>query len=182
MSRRKNSRHIEASPDVLHNESAPTEQDASGRSPAESTLSESRPNTTRLLLMIIVGMAVIWWVSLSGLALLTANPVTLNRDQIQRSDYVVTIELSQPNQKTLDVLREWKSEADFATISIRNLKAADLKSGRRYLIPLTKEGGDVFRITDTRLAREQPLAYPETTEAIEQLLRILGKSDEAPRE
>jgi hypothetical protein len=132
----------------------------------------SRPS--RAPLVFAGTLTVIWCAILIGMALLTANPVTLNRDQILRADLVIigTVE-SEPAQGEVSVSREWKKNGLKGKIHVENLEEAKIRRGATYLMPLS-HATTGYRVTEARLANSAPLVYPETPVAIEQLEEILA--------
>jgi hypothetical protein len=136
--------------------------------PAASSL---RP---RLLLMAAIVLAACWWVLLALLSFFTANPVTLNREQILRASFVVTGSLSDdPAANQILVEREWKQNALHGTILVNNLAAVPKPRGKIYIIPLTRVGHG-FEVTETVDPKLPPLIYPATPEALSQLRTILN--------
>jgi hypothetical protein len=133
----------------------------------------SRPS--RRLLDFAAIVAVVWSAILIGMAWLTANPVTLNRDQILRADLVITGKVEyEPAEGQVSVSHEWKKNRLTGTIHVENLDQARVQQGKTYLMPLTREGSEAYYITGARLANSAPLVYPATREAIEQLEKILA--------
>ncbi|MEX1098529.1 MAG: hypothetical protein WED34_20960 [Planctomycetales bacterium] len=130
----------------------------------------------RLVLLIAAGISAVWGACLAGLALLTANPVTLNPAQIDAADYVVTAIVSSERPDEIVVETEWKRGRELGTILVENLKEAKAVSGERYLIPLTRAGRDRYRVTETLQAELPPLIYPAVPEAERQLAALLGQA------
>jgi hypothetical protein len=107
------------------------------------------------------------------MAWLTANPVTLNRDQILRADFVITGKVeSEPALREVLVLREWKKNGLTGKIHVENLEDARVRRGGTYLMPLS-HASTGYRVTETR-ASSPAIVYPATPEAIDQLEKILG--------
>jgi hypothetical protein len=127
------------------------------------------------LLIVAAAIAIIWGAFLIVMAWLTANPVTLNRDQILRADFVVTGTIeSDPRGGEVSVLREWKKNGLTGTIHLENLdEAPGARRGATYLMPLS-HALTGYRVTEARLANSAALIYPATPEAIDQLEKILA--------
>ncbi len=140
--------------------------------PVSLTDAPSRPHRGPLVSAAIVTVA--WCVMLITMAWLTANPVTLNRDQILRADFVVTgkVESEPASVGQVAVSREWKTNGLSGTIHVENLAEAKARPGATYLIPLSRSTTG-YRVTDARLDDGAPMIYPETPTAIEQLEAIL---------
>jgi hypothetical protein len=139
----------------------------------------SSPSRGRLLLIAFVAIA--WGAILIVMACLTANPVTLNRDQILRADLIITGKVeSETASGEVSVSREWTRNGLTGTIHVENLDDAHVRRGETYLLPLSPASTG-YRVTDARLTNAAALAYPATPTAIEQLEQILadrpGKHD-----
>ena len=118
-------------------------------------------------------VTVCWFVALAVLAWRTANPVVLNAEQIQRADLVVT---GVPREGGVVIVdREWKQGRDLGSIPVKNLAGTPAEPGSRYIIPLTADGESQYRVTPSRLAGQRPLVYPATSDALEQLAKLIGR-------
>ncbi len=100
--------------------------------------------------MLVIWAAVLWWLTLGLLALLTANPVTLNYMQIRQADYVVTAKIADLDTASVDVEKEWKQDVILDRIKIENLHEVEAATDSTYLIPISRLGRDRF-IAVTRL-------------------------------
>jgi len=137
---------------------------------------------SRILLISAFALALVWWGVLAALTYYTANPVTLNREQILRSALVVTGTIvGDPGEGRVTVEREWKKspvkKETSETILVSNLTEAGARRGLSYLMPLSR-GSDGFHVTPTLLPNAAPLIYPATPDAIKQLEAILHDKDE----
>ena len=144
---------------------------APGRS-AQSKPPALSPTRTRLYLA--GALTVVWCLGLFILAATTANPVTVNRKQVLRAAYVVTATVTNSERGALKIEKEWKTAATLKSITVDNLDKTNAETGRTYLIPLSKAGKNQFRVTESDFANRQPLIYPATAEAVEQLKRVLN--------
>lgn len=107
------------------------------------------------------------------LAHYTANPVTLNREQILDSPYVVTgTVVGDPASGHVAVEREWKKQALSGTIEVAKLAATGAKAGVAYIIPLAKPD-HALEVTEAPNSNGTTLVYPATPEALDQLKSIL---------
>jgi len=129
--------------------------------------------TARRRLIAAGVLAALWVVALVILALLTANPVTLNREQILQSDLVVVGRFDSQNPSRLIVDESWNRESDLAEIDVENHAATRARAGKSYIVPLTKTPAGRFRVTESLLPNSAPLVYPATDEAFEQLRALL---------
>lgn len=141
----------------------------------DGSIADLQTNVTsaRKSLICAVSVAVLWWLALGWLALFTANPVTLNRDQVLRAEYVVTGTISDLTKGTVTVHKEWKHNAALDEITVENLNEAGGKPNTKYLIPLKSNSDHEFRVMPMRLPEETPLIYPATEDAINQLTDLL---------
>jgi hypothetical protein len=125
-------------------------------------------------LLLIAVLTVCWCATLIVLAWRTANPVTLNRDQILRADFVITGKIeSEPATGQVSVSREWKKNGLTGTIHVENLPDARARRGETYLLPLSPVSTG-YRVTQARLDNSAALVYPATPTAIGQLEQILA--------
>ena len=142
----------------------------------------------KLRLRLFAGLLLggVWLTGLAVLAWQTANPVTLNREQIRRSRWVVVGTLD-TKTKLLKIEKEWQSNERFKKpgVSITNLDATRLRPGQRYIVPLQRDSRDTYsaptgwEVTPTLLPNKEPLVYPATDDALAQLKRIQQELKEA---
>jgi hypothetical protein len=142
--------------------------------PVSQSDAPSRPS--RALLIVAIAVAIVWAACLMVMAWLTANPITLNRDQILRADFVITGTIdSDPHGGEVTVVREWKKNHLTGKIHLENLdEAPGARRGATYVMPLS-HAITGYRVTDARLANSAALIYPATPEAIEQLEKMLAE-------
>ncbi len=138
---------------------------------------DAPPPNARGRLFFAAGFAGLWILGLIALAVLTANPVTLNREQILRSDYVVTARRETGDSPLLIVQKEWKHAEDLDEVTIANLNEINMPPGREFLVPLERIGARRFLVTPTTLPNHAPLIYPATPEAEAQLQEILDNHE-----
>jgi hypothetical protein len=129
-----------------------------------------------LPLVVTGAIAAAWLAAIVTLAVTTANPITLNRVQIEDSDLVVTARILPGKPTTAQVEREWKIGAKLETITVENIGKTPARPGKLYLIPLSRRMGDVYIVTPTRLPGKSPLVYPAVPDATRQLEAILNRS------
>ena len=146
--------------------------------PAPRTAPAGGSRGPRRAVWLLFGIALLWWLMLAALTALTANPVTLNVEQIRRADYVVTARVSEQRPKVLLVEKEWKRGAHLEQVAARNLALTSAKPGRRYLVPLSRTGANEHQVTPTELPDRTPLIYPATDEARSQLSAILADEED----
>jgi hypothetical protein len=141
-------------------------------SPLASADTPSRPS--RGLLLFAIAVTVVWCALLMVMAWLTANPVALNREQILRSDLMITGKVEgDPHAGEVSVVREWKKNGLKGSIHVENLEDTGARAGETYLMPLLP-GATGYRVAEARLANSAVLVYPATPAAIAQLEEILG--------
>jgi hypothetical protein len=142
--------------------------------PSRLPQSDTPSRPSRGPLIFALGLTVVWCAFLIGTAWLTANPVTLNLDQIVRAEFVITGTVdSDPGRGEVSVSREWKRNGLKGTIHVENLDEARAHRGATYLMPLSRASTG-FRVTETRLSNSPALIYPATAVAIGQLEKILA--------
>jgi hypothetical protein len=140
------------------------------------------PTRARRRWLIALGIALGWFIVLGLLATFTANPVTLNRDQILRSEVVVTGTVVDASQALVKVDQAWKGRDVPAELRIENLAVTGARANEQYIFPISisRTGERRYRVTESRLPNEAPLIYPATEEALAMLRGVLEVP--APRE
>ncbi len=114
----------------------------------------------------------LWLIGLGVLSILSANPITLNRDQILSATDVLTAVIQDPKAKTVRVEKSWKGAVSEDHLALSNLSAAKPVAGDRLLIPVSRSR-DGWRVTLSKLPNEPPLVYPATPESEGQLRQLL---------
>ncbi len=153
-----------------------TDSDSEGLSAHTATPPESVPPTSarnRTMLIVAALVAAVWVLGLVVLALISANPVTLNEEQILHSLFVVTAIRPDAKSSMLLVTKEWLHGEDLGEIAVANLDHAKMPADRECLVPLQRLGKGRYQITPTTLPNEAPLIYPATPEAEAQLRELL---------
>ena len=154
------------------------ESAARGKTTAVAPDPSGRGYTHRRRLWIIAGIAVCWFGALAILALRTANPVVLNAEQIQRSDLVV-LGTAGPDG-AVSVERSWKRPLPAGPIRVGDLPSS-VEARSRYLIPLSIQGPDRYRVTRVRGAEGLPMVYPGTPETVAALETLLARQNSPSR-
>ena len=146
-----------------------------GAGPRPDVAPPDPPHRARRRFVLAALLAAVWMVALILLAAFTANPVTLNRDQVRRSDWVVTGTVVDLDKSLVAVEKEWKRGRITGEIAVRNLRETSARTGERYILPLSadKNGGTRYRVTESPVPRSAPPVYPATEEALAQLHAIL---------
>ncbi len=135
---------------------------------------ETTPQQKSKRMIIAGGVALAWLLTLSLLALLTSNPVTLNREQIQRADFVISAEVLDEQSGRVSPLREWKRNEKFDELTLANLPKTDCREAERYIIPISLGDDGHFQVTPSKLPGKLPVVYPANDEAIRQLENLLN--------
>ena len=99
---------------------------------------------------IAILLAILWLPALASLALLTANPITLNRLQIAQADFIVTAKFDVESKEAI-VEKEWKQGARLERIRIASLDFETVETGILYILPVTQRADKTFEITRARL-------------------------------
>ena len=137
-----------------------------------------RDPTLVLSLAAACSLAAAWWIALAAMAFWTANPETLNRDQIHRARYVVTATISNLDDGSVRVLTEWKQGRTLGTIRVADLSQTGADSKGTYLLPLLEASSGLYRVAPTPPPMRAPLIYSVTPDTLEQLHAILEQSPE----
>ena len=110
--------------------------------------------------------------ALGALSFLSANPITLNRDQILDATDVLTVVVEDVTAGDVRVEKSWKDAVNDQRITLLNLRATKTDSRQRLLIPVTRSDKG-WQITSSKLPQEPPLVYPATEESERQLELLL---------
>ncbi len=158
-------------------------------------MTDSAPETNRpasrcpVWLQAVLVVCVVGWIAwLAGLALETANPVSLNRAQILAADVVVEGHWLDFPSGRLAVHRVWKRPMLPREITIRELPALGVPHEGAVLLPLTRIGKTDYRLTSGELpnppafdgpdsretSKVRPIGYPATEAAVRELGQILN--------
>jgi hypothetical protein len=148
--------------------------------PDEPDLTRFAPSHPAARLVLAATVTAVWLMALGGLALFTANPVTLNRRQIELADAVITGRVLNKGHRDVAVERVWKGGDLPEGLRVENLDEAPVEVGHVYVIPLTRnrERYAVAATRRTPAPEGSRLVYPATPTALEQLRDILA--DDAP--
>ena len=115
-----------------------------------------------------------WLLGLGATCLLTANPVTLNRQQILAAFDVVKAEVLEPRSGTVRIISVSKNKllAEQQRLTIANLEQVGVRAGQVLLIPIVQLR-DQWHVAASKLPGQLPLVYPATAESEQQLAGIL---------
>lgn len=134
----------------------------------------SNEAAARHRLLVVVALFVTWLAGLGFLSVVTANPVTLNRDQIAESIVILAAEIQDAKTGLVTVRKTWKNPAWKAEkLTLPNLLETGASNGQILIIPITSKGDDSYRVTPSKLPHQPPLVYPMTPESERQLLSLL---------
>lgn len=130
-------------------------------------------------LWVALSVAGLWILLLVILTIFTANPITLNRIQIQESTLIVVGTVTGKGTITRSDVGglAWPDQDE---IVVENLSQAKARVGQTYLFPLRQTGrqangdGAIFEVTPTLLPDHSPLIYPVEPETFAQLKEITG--------
>ncbi len=114
----------------------------------------------------------LWVLGLGLLSFLTANPVTLNRDQILESTNVLTAVVEDIEVGRVRVEKSWKGAIADEQLTLSNLPETKPVARQRLLIPVTFTRPQ-WLVTPSKLPRGPPLVYPATEESERQLRHLL---------
>ncbi len=139
---------------------------------AAATCADAPSTKARWRFRLAVALIIAWLAVLSLLSYFTANPVTLNRDQILESADVLTAVVENPATGNLRVLHAWKQRFDEKTLALPNLKSTEAVPGETYFVPISAAGAE-WIVTPSKLPQHLPLIYAATPEAERQLKSLL---------
>lgn len=134
----------------------------------------------RRLLLAAAAAALVWGLLLGALALLTANPVTLNHSQIMRSSVVVTATVSDVATGEVSIAKTWKGDIEGGAIRVEDLAETQAINGKNYVIPLSRVGISSYQVTRTP-PPNQPVIYPDVPVTGQQLNAMLSSPEPALR-
>lgn len=145
-------------------------------SSVESTSSPpgSRSRRWPLVTALVLGLG--WIAALFWLTVTSANPVTLNREQILRAEIVVIGQVEDLPEGQLGQSDDdyWPPRAP-DSVTVENLAETPAQWGETYIVPLARVTGtgpgakNRFRVVPSRLPGSPPLIYPLSVDSIEQL-------------
>lgn len=157
--------------DVAETPTVPQSSDA--RVPVSATSGQR-------LLLIAAAVCATWLLLLGTTAVLTANPVTINREQVLRSAVIVVArrDAQAPTRLLVeDVLFSQMTGSPVQpqqTLIVENFDDTGWVSDEPCLVPLSPaEQPQTWQVTPSRLPTHQPLVYPATTAAVKQLQELL---------
>lgn len=130
---------------------------------------------SRGVLLLVAGVVIAWWIALIGMVAFTANPVTLNRRQLNNSPFVVTATITDLKSGRAKVEKEWKAGRNMGEITIPALSrkvtvagAGAPIEGGTYILPLSISP-DGFRITSIASKEKSATIYPANESTLRQL-------------
>ncbi len=135
-------------------------------------------------LAVAAAVFVVWAAGLISLAIVTSNPVTLNRAQIIAAAVVVEAvsdaEAPVPEGwQHWRVLRSWPANQTGDLLEIEGLDGLPLEAGQSYLIPLVpvlqkrSKNRNRWRVVLTPQPFAAPLVYPADSHTVAELEGIL---------
>lgn len=142
------------------------------RTDSPDTASHRPVSRVRRWFILAASLVGLWVIGLGTLSLLTANPVTLNRDQILGSTDVLTAVVEDARTGQIRVEKSWKNTVRDEQLTLLNLRETRPASRQRLLIPVTL-GRQGWQVTPSKLPHEPPLIYPVTEESERQLRHLL---------
>lgn len=150
-----------------------TDPAATNPTPTETEAAETARPVSAKAVRIAIAAAALWLLGLAALALTTANPVVLNKQQIAAATIVAEAGPS-------DVSQVWVVRGvDVPPESVQFVRP--FTDDARYLVPL-KPLGTRYEPVAVRLDRDRdpvPLYYPATDESRAKLDALLGEIDPA---
>lgn len=142
------------------------------RTDSPETASLPRVPRVRRWFALAASFVGLWMIGLGVLSFLTANPVTLNRDQVLESTDVLTAVVEDVQSGQVHVEKSWKDAVQDEQLALSNLREAKPSVRQRLLIPVTRMRRG-WQVTPSKLPGEPPLVYPITEESERQLRHVL---------
>lgn len=122
--------------------------------------------------VLIASLTGLWVIGLGVLSLLTANPVTLNRDQILDAIDVLTAKVEDPRTGKVRVEKSWKDVVVDEHLELTNLGELKFSVNERLLIPVIRSPRG-WQVARSKLPGNPLLVYPVTDESERQLKQLL---------
>lgn len=156
-------------------------------SPKPSVTTDAPAGTvrpSRVWLLLAAAAAAAWFTFLVVLAVLTANPVTVDRDQLLSSDadavVVATPTASAARSVTLRVEKPLAGLNLPETLRVETDEPQRFESGRSYIVPVRRTA-DGYAVTPAPPAlKHAPLVYPATDDALKAAEKILSTAAPDP--
>ena len=142
------------------------------RTDSPDTASFRTVSHVRRWFVLAASLVGLWVLGLGVLSFLTANPVTLNRDQILEAADVLTAVVKDVDDGKVRVEKSWKDVIHEDEFELFNLLRSHPSVGERLLIPVSSSRNG-WRVTLSKLPGEPPLVYPATDESERQLRHLL---------
>lgn len=127
-------------------------------------------------MILVIVVAVAWWIVLGILAALTSNPVMVNRDQVRTARLVLEGSVTDTTSGQINVRRHWLVDwispvPENPTIDNIGDCFPSPQPERLYLFPLIPTGEGTFRVVPLsgQPGNDLPLIYPADESAVRQL-------------
>jgi hypothetical protein len=135
----------------------------------------------RLPFFIAVGLVGVWLAILLILAVLSANPVTINREQILASDAVIVgVRDRTGTGDWIRVEQQLAGRGVPSRLQLPHFEKNAFGDLAQFVIPLRRTR-DSFEITPAPPALDgKRLVYPASPESLEAVAKILATGDERP--
>ena len=136
---------------------------------------------SRTRLIVTAAVVGLWFAALTTLALRTANPVTVNREQLLAAEAVVVGTLEAP--PTAAGAASFRMRATLAgtgfddKLDVAGVAGNRLAAGTDYVLPVRRSGTG-YRLVPTPAGA--PLVYPATPETLKVVTDILRTDDPRP--
>ena len=142
------------------------------RTDSPDTASLRTVSHVRRWFALLAGLVGLWVIGLGVLSFQTANPITLNRDQILEATDVLTAVVVDVRTGQIRVEHSWKNTFREKQLALNNLHETKPAPNQRLLIPVTSLR-QRWQVTPSKLPREPSLVYPVTEESERQLRHLL---------
>jgi hypothetical protein len=152
----------------------PEVRDASRLDSTPGSYQEPRRGRGARTVFVPVLVFAAWLLALIGLTVATANPITLNRQQILDADLVIEASITNAATGECSIKKSWPERIVDTTMTLPELRSMSLNEGQSYLLPLTVSDDGGYRLARTPPPLSRPLIYAATADSRAQLAAILG--------
>lgn len=164
----------------------------SRQSPAADPLVETRPdvdetgavneivagNSRGSRFRLAAGLFALWFALLAGLAFWTANPVTLNRQQLRHADIVVQATVDNITTGQCTIVQSWPAGAAGEVVMVKGLDGIPIVIGESYVLALQRDPqGNGYTIVTTAPPESAQLVYPATDDSLRQVSEVLDATE-----
>ncbi len=145
----------------------------------QGELTPNKTPATRIPLLLALSVGVLWLLFLAVLSLFTANPPTVNWEQVRQSRLVVLVQIADPENGIIELLEVLHAEEQVRLpIAGAGLQNGQLRvetplqhwqAGEHRILPLAPAAGGTWVIPQVPLPSKPRLDYPDTPSIRQQM-------------